>query len=1347
MQKAIAFIFSITIVFGSLSSLAAYASSAKGNMAQGEKREAVSSFDDISACMDIPSPDMNGNNFGLAGKPVNLLSGVESTSRTDLSIGRIFPITITRSYDSRATYDSPVGYGWSINFDRRLYTYPDGSVTLRKECGWKRRFTSAGGNTYTTPLGETGTLVQNGDGSYTYTYKNGDKDNYDSLGRLASRIDANGNSVLIYYEINTRSPLWGLLPANVNQSAADIVSYDYQLSRIEETNASGTLTNNYVLFNYDSTTGRLTSIVDNTGRTVTYTHDSIGNLIAVSGPGGSISYGYTNANFTHILTSVDEGQGAYVNTYDSNGRVSVQTHGTGTISFTYTTPYSETTIATTITDNSGNVLNTQNRTVDFDTNGQVIKVTDTLGNVTNYTRDSNMNITSEGFWENIGTISAPTLTLRTANTYTYDSQNNVLTKVQALGSTVQKTTNYTYNPVFNGVLTETAQSVVNPAQNRTKTNTYDTNGNLLSTTEAGLLGNGTSYSYTTSYTYDSNGKLASIAGPRTDVQNVTSYTYDPVTGYLTSMTQPLIGTTSYSNFDPLGDPQTVTDPNGNSTTYTYDAGGRVLTIKAPGDTNPTQYVYVSGGCSSCGGGTSNKIDHIVLPSGNTIWYTYDAMGNLSAIMDSLNNTINYTYDSAGNRLTEQINDSSGTLQKTLSYQYDALNRLYKTVNPDSTYTQYGYDSRNNRTLVQNPKLASTNYTYDALSRVTSVVQPGAITTAYGYNANDNLTSVTDANNNTTTYNYDDKGRVYQVISPDTGTTTYSYDPAGNLISKTDAKGVTISYTYDALNRLTSINFPSDTNIVYTYDTCSNGKGRLCSMTDASGTTNYVYTPKGQVSTETVTINSIQYVTQYTYDGDGNVTTMTYPSGRVITYNYTNDRAVSVQNNAANLATNITYKPFGGMSAITYGNGLTGSVSYDNQYRITAITAGAVMSLSYPTYDADGNINAINNVLDGTKNKSFGYDALDRLNSATGSWGSVSWTYDGVGNRLTEGSNNYTYGPNTNQLMGANGISYGYDNDGNTVTQGAIQYIYNQNQRLIQVNNGAVTANYAYNGNGQRVIKTVNGTATIFLYSLSGQIIAEANSAGNTTVEYVYLNGQPLAQIANGNTYYYHPDHLATPQMMTDGTGVVVWSAYYKAFGAATVNVSTIANNLRFPGQYFDAETGQNYNYFRDYNPIIGRFLEADPVGIKRGENHLFVYVGNNPLHWIDPRGLAPIYSCKRPLGGKPGENYPPIFYHQYNCVTLSNGTVKCDSTNPSWGWPILVTPGMPSDPNRDYYHPKACEMVSDDKDNCMRNCLMKTWSKPRPGYDIGPDLGFTGSADCQKYSDDTMNDCVKHCGK
>ena len=176
-------------------------------------------------------------------------------------------------------------------------------------------------------------------------------------------------------------------------------------------------------------------------------------------------------------------------------------------------------------------------------------------------------------------------------------------------------------------------------------------------------------------------------------------------------------------------------------------------------------------------------------------------------------------------------------------------------------------------------------------------------------------------------------------------------------------------------------------------------------------------------------------------------------------------------------------------------------------------------------------------------------------------------------------------------------AFGYDNNGNATTEGARQYIYSQNQRLIQVNDGATTAVYTYNGNGQRVKKIVNGQTTVFHYNLGGQIIAESNSAGSVTAEFVYLNGNPLAKIEGTCSLLlpYGPFRYATK--MTDATGQVVWEGAFKPFGEAVSITGTITNNLRFPGQYYDAESGVNYNLMRDYNSVIGRYLEADKIGI------------------------------------------------------------------------------------------------------------------------------------------------------
>ncbi|MFH2065198.1 MAG: RHS repeat-associated core domain-containing protein [Pseudomonadota bacterium] len=219
---------------------------------------------------------------------------------------------------------------------------------------------------------------------------------------------------------------------------------------------------------------------------------------------------------------------------------------------------------------------------------------------------------------------------------------------------------------------------------------------------------------------------------------------------------------------------------------------------------------------------------------------------------------------------------------------------------------------------------------------------------------------------------------------------------------------------------------------------------------------------------------------------------------------------------------------------------------------------------------------------------------------------------------------YSYDASSNKLMqtvsGGNTTDYTYDDNGNTILSSTGQ----------TATSFQAFVDYTYNHNGQRIKKVAiigtTVTTTIFHYDQFGNIIAETDESGNPKCTYVYLNGMLLAKIdgnpASENIYYYHNDHLGTPQMLTNSAGVIVWSADYDPFGKAQVSASsTIENNMRFPGQYYDAETGLHYNYYRYYDPSIGRYLTPDPIGLAGGIN-LYVYVGGNPVNFVDPYGLV-----------------------------------------------------------------------------------------------------------------------------
>ncbi|WP_305885087.1 RHS repeat-associated core domain-containing protein [Pleionea sp. CnH1-48] len=205
------------------------------------------------------------------------------------------------------------------------------------------------------------------------------------------------------------------------------------------------------------------------------------------------------------------------------------------------------------------------------------------------------------------------------------------------------------------------------------------------------------------------------------------------------------------------------------------------------------------------------------------------------------------------------------------------------------------------------------------------------------------------------------------------------------------------------------------------------------------------------------------------------------------------------------------------------------------------------------------------------------------------------------------------------LSSLNNTLFSYDEMGNTKSKGNWLFEYNHRGRLSSAVSSDSIASYQYNAAGQRAIKTVDGTPTIYLYSLGGMLIAEVDQHGVIKKEYVYQHNEPLALLENDSVYFYHNSHIGTPEILTDKNQNVVWQAKYDAFGNTTINTELVVNNIRFAGQYFDSETGFHYNWMRYYDPQTGRYITSDPIGLAGGIN-TYVYALNNPLTFNDPTG-------------------------------------------------------------------------------------------------------------------------------
>jgi RHS repeat-associated protein len=353
-----------------------------------------------------------------------------------------------------------------------------------------------------------------------------------------------------------------------------------------------------------------------------------------------------------------------------------------------------------------------------------------------------------------------------------------------------------------------------------------------------------------------------------------------------------------------------------------------------------------------------------------------------------------------------------------------------------------------------------------------------------------------------------------------------------------------------------------------------------------------------------------------------------------------------------VASKIAYQALGPPNALTFGNDVAEMRSFDLDYRMTAIAdAGkaAVQGLTY-AYDAANNVRSITDAVTSGNSQRLGYDVLDRLTSATGGYGSLGYSYDSNGNRLTDTRG----GAATGTLAALDGL--------NSISGLA----YNQAGRLATTNAGTKQiTHYTYDAFGHRLVKVGSVTATtLFQYDQGGHLLEESDDQGSALVDYIYLEGRPVAtfQPSDGRFYFLHDDRLGTPQMATDTAQAVAWPTTYQPFGQTSGSPALIVQDLRLPGQENDLETGLYHNGFRDYNPAFGRYLQSDPIGLGGGMN-TYRYVMNNPVSNVDPMGLA-TYLVNRDIGTPVNEPLFDPFTHTFVLVTNPDGSIAYTY---SWG--------------------------------------------------------------------------------
>ena len=1051
--------------------------------------------------------------------------------------------------------------------------------------------------------------LQQAGSDWIYTDSEGNEETYDSAGRLTAIETRSGLETTLEYGtgavagklVQVTGPFGHLLefgydwnpPYRLRHVAGKydpigsqfwvVFQYDDDnLISVEDASSS----ERFYLYEHPTLPNHLTGIIDrNEDRYATWDYDAAGRAILSEHAGGKerVEFAY-NGDDTTTLTAANGAERTY----------------------TFSTQLGERHVSSL----SGDVCSTcpggdlSDRT--YDSNGFPDEVTDWNGNVTKTIRNV------RGLTEIL---------------------------VEAKGSTEERQTTTTWHPTF------PLPTEVNAPKHDIEY-IYDSQGNPTSIT----ITDGTESKVWT-FSYNGHGQLLTENGPRTDVADVTTFDYYDCAegaqcGQLESVTNALTQVTTYDTYDVDGRLTQTTDPNGLQTTFAYDGRGLLHSVTetpTTGSARVTTFTYDDAG----------QLSTAEMPNGLELTYTYTDAHYLESVTDDLGNSIEYDYDAMGNLKDEDIYDPGSTLARTLDYVYDLNNRL-DTVSRGGFVTDLDFDDVGNLTDEEDPELAVTQHTYDALNRLKQTLDALSGYTDYTYDDHDNLLSVTVPNGATTTYEYDNLDNLTKEISPDRGTTIYTRDAAGNVITSTDARSKVTTYTYDALNRLIEIELDNSDTITYQYDTGSNAIGRLNKITDPSGETAWTYNNFGQVTGKTHKIGTISLTTTYGYDAAGRLISMTLPSGKVLTYGYNAHLPVSVTVDSTTILSGATYEPFGPANGWTWGFGPSHGRDYDLRGLPSIIDlAGEPVTL---VRDAAGQVTSASLPLSGFQ-LANDYDLLGRLTDFSSLPAAAplpvpdtqTFTYDANGNResLTENGTPYsytnaTYSNRLTSLSGPVAKTYSYDAAGNVTSDGIHSYSYDDRRRLVSVNSGAAT--YVHNGQGQRVKKDVSGTATLFAYDEQGRLIGEYDALGNALMEHVWFDGAPVAVLKGSTVYQVDTDHLGTPRIIFEGYAGIVWTWISDPFGSTpaqeyTDGTSTLFKyNLRFPGQYYDEETGLHYNYFRTYDPSTGRYLESDPIGLAAGLNS-YGYVSANPLSFSDPYGLYE--------GGGISEVFPGYDYHAY----------------------------------------------------------------------------------------------------
>ncbi len=1085
------------------------------------------------------------------------------------------------------------------------------------------------------PLPDFTSFEQLADGTYVRTYKDGSTVAFNAQGQMTSRVDTNGNTTSYEYDAEGRL-------AKVTDPAGLETVYAYANGRIASiTEPSGkvlefglSLQGGIELitkaddaergFSYNDH-GVLESETDEDGNTTSYTTDAADRLARVDLPdGATVRLEIANAIGVQDLSGPEPGPQNFVRPED---RFSV------------------------VTDPRGNTI-----AAELNEWGGLLRSKDQLDRVTLYARNEQNLVTLISRPSSVAP--APTVTgggqlasglsftlkslrdlakknslvaktsiertvpdqpdhglVRTS--FEYDREGNVTSMTEAVGTELERTTTYEYEPTRNRIVRKVDPDITTRKAGAVLTWEYDANGNITKATDA--LG------FFKAYTYDARGLTL-----------------------------------------------TETDERGNTTTYAYDQFGRQESMT-------TALGYITQYQRDVSGNITTMIEAVGLPEQRAMQYTYDPLNRRTSMTDGEGNVTNYSYDRRGNvvrmedatgvvttgeydsrnRLAASVDPTVGRTE----YSYDGLSNLIKVKDPAGVETTFEYDDvnrqvafidglnfRRSRTYDLRDNVIShgdalgntTNYTHDILDRTLTRSDSAGSTWTWEYDIRDLKITATKPSGNAITFEYDLKQQMTELSwGRNTDQYGYAYDGYGNIIEGKQLGNVEIrTYAYDAQNRLTRETWTDNRNLRdfdgHFIERAYDALNRVRSIVDRIGATH-----------------------TYAYDRADRLVGVTAPSGK---------------------KTDITVDAADRPIQVNYPSGLQSQIAYDvgagtaNTGRVLSITRGLdifgagggplnqLLGTFNYNYTARGNIAQIS---EPRRTRSFTYDALERLTqvdeprpSPDPAVNLESYTLDGQGNRVASHKSQFHITNPANRLQEDEQHVYEYDVDGNLITKtikasGKVwRYTHDRLDRLSVAALFATAADTDYET--QVTYKYDAFSRRVFREQLSGlsrdaerqyylhqdweiDLVEEwrrTQTSGFTRARRVWFTKggvddlfamtewDPSTLSPSTASFYYSADHLGSIRALHDDAGAVVADYDTDTYGNPEVAVETVKQPFRFTGREYDRATGLYHYRAREYDANTGRFIQEDPIFFNSGDLNNYRYVWNNPMAWTDPSGMA-----------------------------------------------------------------------------------------------------------------------------